>query len=85
MLTRLARPSSVHALLSAIHLRVARRKSLIRENGKRWQVPVASTGIGKVVTGITLTIEGIGLNKCNRGMASHPDILNFIASVVGNS
>lgn len=54
-------------------------------NGKRWQVPVASTGIGKVVTGITLTIEGIGLNKCNRGMASHPDILNFIASVVGNS
>lgn len=36
-------------------LRVARRKLLIQGNGKKWQVPVASTGIGKVMTGITST------------------------------
>ena len=41
-------------LPSAIHSRVARRKSPIRGNGKRWRAPAASTGIGKVMTGTTL-------------------------------
>lgn len=55
MPTRQARPSSVPALPLAILLRVARRKLPIQGNGKKWQVPVASTGIGKVMTGITST------------------------------
>ena len=46
---------------SAIHSRVARRKSPIRGNGKRWQAPAASTGIGKVMTGTTLTNKGTGV------------------------
>ena len=45
---------TVPALPSAIHSRVARRKSPIRGNGKRLQAPAASTGIGKVMTGTTL-------------------------------
>ena len=48
-------------LPSAIHSRVARRKSSIRGNGKRWQAPAASTGIGKVMTGTTLTNKGTGV------------------------
>lgn len=40
---------------SAIHSRVAGRKLPIQGNGKKWQVPVARTGIGKVMTGITST------------------------------
>ena len=55
MLTRQARPSSDHALPSAIHSRTARRKSPILRSGKRWQALAASTGIGKVMTGTTLT------------------------------
>ena len=35
--------------------RVAGRKLPIQGNGKKWQVPVARTGIGKVMTGITST------------------------------
>ena len=49
------RPSSVPVLPSAIHSRVAGRKLPIQGNGKKWQVPVARTGIGKVMTGITST------------------------------
>lgn len=30
-------------------------------NGKRWQAPAASTGIGKVMTGTTLTNKGTGV------------------------
>ena len=41
-------------IMNKIIIYLARRKSPIRGNGKRWQAPAASTGIGKVMTGTTL-------------------------------